>query len=148
MSVDMEPAQAGDAAAIAAILSGWIDEVDWMPRLHAPSQYLGYGALLMASTAVTVAREKGQIVGFLGRQDADIQALYVARGARDRSIGAGLLQIAKSEATVLELWVFQANTGARRFYARHGFAEDQLTDGQGNDEKVPDVHLSWSRDSR
>jgi len=117
-----------------------------MPRIHAPSQYLGYGELLMAAAQVMVARTQGRIVGFLGRRDSDIQALYVAARFRDRQVGAGLLNIAKSQVPQLGLWVFQANTGARRFYARHGFVEGEFTTGQGNDEKLPDVHLSWIGD--
>jgi hypothetical protein len=37
------------------------------------------------------------------------------------------------------VYTFQANSGARRFYERHGFAAIQLTDGQGNEEHCPDV---------
>lgn len=145
MSVNIEPAIKSDALGIAGILSDWIDEVDWMPRINAPSEYLGYGELLMASTDVSVARGYGRLVGFLGRQGADIQALYVAAGFRGRGVGAKLLNFAKSEMSQLGLWSFQANTDARQFYARHGFIEDQMTDGQGNDEKLPDVYMTWER---
>ncbi len=144
MKAQIGPATNGDAAAIAAILSNWIDETDWMPRIHAPSQYLGYGQMLMAKTQITTARLEGKTVGFLARQDGDIQALYIAKACRNQAIGAALLDNAKTENGKLELWTFQANLGARRFYARHGFNEDQLTDGQANDEKIPDVHLSWN----
>ena len=44
----------------------------------------------------------------------------------------------------LTLWTFQANDGARRFYAREGFREVEFTDGAGNAEKLPDVRLEWT----
>jgi len=37
------------------------------------------------------------------------------------------------------LYTFQANTGARRFYERHGFRAIQFTDGRANEERCPDV---------
>jgi hypothetical protein len=43
----------------------------------------------------------------------------------------------------LELWTFQANQGARRFYERHGFEAIELTDGSGNEERTPDVRYAW-----
>ena len=43
----------------------------------------------------------------------------------------------------LDLWTFQSNTAARRFYERHGFVAIDATDGQ-NEENAPDVHYRWS----
>jgi ribosomal protein S18 acetylase RimI-like enzyme len=39
----------------------------------------------------------------------------------------------------IRLYTFQANTGARRFYERHGFRVIQLTDGHANEERCADV---------
>ena len=44
----------------------------------------------------------------------------------------------------LELWTFQANHGALRFYVREGFTEGQRTDC-ANDEGLADVNLVWER---
>ena len=41
------------------------------------------------------------------------------------------------------LWTFQDNAGARRFYDRHGLRAVELTDGAGNEEKMPDVRYAW-----
>ena len=63
--------------------------------------------------------------------------------------GAGglLLEGAKrSGEAALELWCFQANTYARRFYERHGFKAIRLTDGHDNEEKMPDVRYRWQRE--
>jgi ribosomal protein S18 acetylase RimI-like enzyme len=39
----------------------------------------------------------------------------------------------------LQLWAFQSNARARRFYERHGFEAVEFTDGNGNEERWPDV---------
>ncbi len=43
----------------------------------------------------------------------------------------------------LELWTFQVNARARRFYERHGFVEVDRTDGGHNEERQPDVRYAW-----
>lgn len=43
----------------------------------------------------------------------------------------------------LQLWTFQVNGPARRFYERHGFAAVEETDGAGNEEREPDVRYVW-----
>jgi hypothetical protein len=43
----------------------------------------------------------------------------------------------------LDLYTFQVNGGARRFYERHGFVGIALGDGSGNDEGQPDVRYAW-----
>jgi hypothetical protein len=48
----------------------------------------------------------------------------------------------------LELWVFQRNEGARRFYERHGFELVRLTDGAGNMEREPDALYEWRPSAR
>jgi ribosomal protein S18 acetylase RimI-like enzyme len=43
------------------------------------------------------------------------------------------------------LCAFQANTGACRFYERHGFTVIDVDDeGARNEEREPDVYYGWS----
>ncbi len=147
MKVTLKPARKADGAAIGSILSGWIDETDWMPRIHTREQDLEHGCMLVDVCNVSLARSGDQVVGFLARQGDEIQALYLARDARGQGVGARLLEQAKGQAEQLALWSFQANCAALRFYLWHGFVEDQRTDGAGNDEGLPDVHLVWKRNS-
>ncbi len=44
----------------------------------------------------------------------------------------------------LDLWTFQSNIGAQRFYNRHGFLEVMRTDGAGNEERSPDIRYRWT----
>jgi membrane-anchored protein YejM (alkaline phosphatase superfamily) len=48
----------------------------------------------------------------------------------------------------LQLWTFQVNGTARRFYERHGFLAVESTDGSGNEEGDPDVRYVWRPDER
>jgi GNAT superfamily N-acetyltransferase len=65
------------------------------------------------------------------------------RAFTGRGLGPQLLNLAKDHnPDGLELWTFQANTGARRFYERHGFVTVGTTDAD-NDEGAPDVRYHW-----
>ena len=145
MNVVLTNAKPGDAKPIASILSDWIDETDWMPRLHSVDQDQAHALLLLDRTEVTVARARRRIVGFMATRDASVHALYLAPQARGQGIGRHLLDHAKERHRRLDLWTFQANTAARRFYVGQGFYENRLTNGEGNDENLPDVHLVWAR---
>lgn len=96
--------------------------------------------------AVTVAFMDGRLAAMMATRPGWIDHLYVHPGFHNRGLGAALVKTARHSphaADGLQLWTFQANTGARRFYARHGFTEVELTDGQDNEEKTPDVRLAW-----
>ncbi len=63
-------------------------------------------------------------------------------------MGAGtqLVEAAKaSGADVLELWCFQANSRARRFYEARGFRTIRFTDGAHNEERMPDARYRLER---
>jgi GNAT superfamily N-acetyltransferase len=80
-----------------------------------------------------------------------IEQLYAQPGCTGQGLGTRLLEQALAElhaqgADTVRLWCFQANTGARRFYERHGFVAVEFTNGSGNEEGVPDV--LYERSSR
>ena len=128
-----------------AILSDWTDGTPWMPRLHSREEDLGFCLHLIGLGGVRLLRGPGGIAGWLARQGEVISGLYVAGNRRGQGHGRCLLDDAKALSPGrLSVWTFQANAGARRFYGRAGFAEVELTDGSGNDEGLPDLHLAWA----
>lgn len=141
----LTPAKSQDAPALALILSDWIDETAWMPKIHTPQEDLRFLHHLIETQDVTVLRNATQPMGFMAQAGDTIHALYLRPPARGMGYGAQFLDQAKSKAAQLDLWTFQANTGARAFYAREGFVEVEETDGAGNDEKQPDVRLRWEQ---
>ena len=144
MTLEIRSATPEDGESLAAILGGFVDETPWLPRVHSSEENRGFGAFLIENSDVIVAQDD-VVVGFLATCDAMIDALYIHPDHRGRGIGTLLLDTVKAKVDWLELWVFQANTAARKFYASHGFVEGEMTDGQTNDEKIPDVFMSWGR---
>jgi GNAT superfamily N-acetyltransferase len=140
----LRPARSTDAGKVGAILSEFIDTTSWMPRIHTRAEDIGFCATMIDRGWVTVAVSDG-VDGFLARDGEEVSCLYVSNAAQGNGVGKALLDHAKQRADRLELWTFQANKGARRFYAREGFVELRETDGARNDENLPDVFLEWRR---
>jgi GNAT superfamily N-acetyltransferase len=94
-----------------------------------------------------VVEESGEVLGWLDVAGDDLDQLYLKRGHQGRGLGKALLDHAKSLSPGrLELYTFQVNTGARRFYQREGFTEIYWGDGGDNEEGQPDVKLEWRSD--
>lgn len=140
----LRPATPLDAGRVGAILSAWVDETPWMPRIHTRAEDIGFAGLMVERGWVTVS-ESETITGFLARNGDDIHALYIDPAARGQGIGSTLLTDAMRRKDQLTLWTFQANTRAQAFYERHGFAPVEHTDGSGNDEGLPDIRYHWQR---
>jgi GNAT superfamily N-acetyltransferase len=127
------------AAREQAARQGWIP-----PMLGTAQGVRGFLGRALASDEVWVDEIDGQIVAMMVLTPGWVNHLYVHPDRARRGIGTALLQLAKSRTGPLQLWTFQANRPAREFYARHGFAEVEFTDGATNMERAPDVRLVWS----
>jgi putative acetyltransferase len=141
-------ATAADAPACAAILQSWLDATPWMPKLHNYAETEGFcrDVLIGAQRAFVVGDPPAAFLAMLP-DTGIVSALYAAQGARSQGFGKGLLDRAKAESDMLELWTFAANGGAQRFYEREGFIEIRRTEGE-NDERLPDILYRWSREAR
>lgn len=93
---------------------------------------------------VWVAVSDERIVGVLALEgSSEVDRLYVAPEAQGRGVGTALLEHAKSlHPDGLTLVTHQRNTGARRFYERHGFVAGRLGLSPPP-ESEPDVWYSW-----
>lgn len=99
---------------------------------------------LLPTTDTRVATADGTVVGFMALRGASVEQLYLRRPWTGRGIGSRLIALAREASPDgLELWTFQVNVGARRFYERHGFAVAEMTDGRANEERQPDVRYVW-----
>lgn len=103
---------------------------------------------VFARHSVRLAVVGGEIVGFASRDGAWLMNLYVKPGWTGMGIGslllAAMLANAATATPVLRLFAFARNTGARRFYERHGFVAIAFGDGTGNAEHEPDVRYERS----
>ncbi|MQQ09293.1 GNAT family N-acetyltransferase [Epibacterium sp. SM1979] len=143
MTVTLRPARSTDAGQIGEILHGFETSTPWMSKQHSGAEAIAFCGAMIDRGWVTVAVEERRTLGFLAQDQEEICSLYVAQDARGQGIGQMLLAHAKSCSNRLNLWTFQANTGAQRFYERAGFVEARRTDGQGNDERLPDIAYVW-----
>ena len=94
---------------------------------------------------VWVAERDGELVGMCAFRDGWVDHLYVHPAHLRSGIGAALLQKAKDANDRLQLWAFQRNENALRFYESQGFRLVKTTDGQDNEEREPDALYAWQR---
>ena len=85
------------------------------------------------------------MTGMIAFRNDWIDQLYVLPAAQGRGAGSSLLQVAQDSFERLQLWTFQRNVRARRFYEARGFALVRETDGSRNEEKEPDALYLWTR---
>lgn len=140
----LRPATPSDAPAIAVILRTCFRvSLPFLPALHTPEEDLAYvsGNLLVNDT-VWVAEVDGGVVGYVGFRDDWIDHLYIHPDRQGQGIGPALLAKALEDGRAKQLWAFQQNVRARRFYEARGFRAVEFTDGSGNEEKTPDVRYA------
>jgi putative acetyltransferase len=135
------------AAAAAAIHRRAVASIPGYPvNLHSAAEFVAfYRDTVLNDCTVWGAFEDGLLQGHIALRPGWIDHLYVDPDAHGRSIGTGLLNLAKAQQSELRLHTFQANAGARRFYERHGFEIESMTDGDANEEKMPDICYVWRR---
>ncbi len=104
-----------------------------------------YRDKVMVDGPVWGAFEDRLLRGHLALAPGWIDHLYVDPNFHGRGIGSALVRLAQSEQGELRLYTFQSNARARALYERHGFVIEELTDGERNEEKMPDVTYHWSR---
>jgi GNAT superfamily N-acetyltransferase len=141
------PAAADDARAIAEVFSPSLRLLTFLPVLHTVEEDQHFiENVILRESVVTVAESEAGIVSFLARQEEEIRLLYTRPDFIGAGAGSLLLTAAKrSGVAALELWCFQANISARRFYEERGFHAVRFTDGRDNEEKMPDVRYRWER---
>lgn len=116
-----------------------------VPKMHSAAEDLVYFAGVVREQEVYVIDVDGAARGFLALTPRWINHLYVEPRYHGRGIGSALVTHAKSLQPELQLWTFQANATARRFYETHGFTAVEITDGRTNEECTADVRYVWSR---
>ena len=138
-----------DAGGIAAVFSSSLRLFTFLPKLHTEEEDRGFiENVILEECEVIVAEGDAGIVSFLARDGEEIRLLYSHPDVIGSGAGSLLLDAAKqSGVAALELWCFQANERARRFYEERGFRPVRFTDGQDNEEKAPDVRYRWERAS-
>ena len=142
----IRPATADDLPACAAIINGYIDATDWLPRTISREEIAdAFSPGLLTKRRVLVAEDGGQVVGYLTMgDDGVVPAIYLAPQARGQGIGTALIDHAKEVSPGhIELTVFEPNRRAQRFYLREGFVPVPGGRDQDTPEGVPTLRLRW-----
>ena len=146
LPVVLRPARADDGAAVAEV---WLRSfAAALPTVRLPHtddevrRWVRDELIVRADT--WVAETGGAVVGVLALSPGWIDTLYLDPDARGQGIGDAFVALAQErQPDGLQLWTFQVNGPAQRFYERHGFVEVERTDGSGNQEREPDVRYRW-----
>lgn len=146
--IDYRPALASDAPAIARILRVSLrTAMPWLPDLHTPDEDLWFvESRLLPRATVTVAEIDGVPVAYSALTEGWIEHLYILPQHWRAGIGSALIRRVQAHELDLQLWAFQRNFPARRFYEAHGFRSVEFTDGSANEERSPDVRYHWRAD--
>ena len=116
----------------------------YLPHLHTDEETRNFIRRVVGEAETWVADRDGEVVGFAVIQDGRLHHLYVQPSRFSTNTGGRLFeQVCKEHPEGFQLWAFQQNTGARRFYERHGCALVRLTNGADNEEKLPDALYVW-----
>lgn len=137
---EIRPGLPTDAPATAAIRDAWTEESDWLPRLKSLAEIEeAHRISLFEKNEVYMIG--APLEGYIALSpDNFVQSLFCR--TRGRGLGKALLDHAKGQRPTLHLWCFVANTRARRFYEREGFAEQRRAEDE-SDEGLPDILYRW-----
>jgi GNAT superfamily N-acetyltransferase len=132
----------------AALVRGtaFAQAMPWLPTLHtAEEDQSFFRERLFKSCELWGAFAQAELVGLIAFREDWIDQLSVLPNAQRRGVGSALLQVAQRAFLRLDLWTFQRNAPARRFYEARGFVLIPQTDGAQNEEQEPDTLYRWTR---
>jgi ribosomal protein S18 acetylase RimI-like enzyme len=149
--MEIRPARSEEFLPLTQLYVRARNDMDYLPRV--PDEDVERIAeMIRKHDEVWVAADEGRLLGFLAIEHSTnleapvLERLYVQPSDQSRGVGSALLDQAKAlRPQQIYLWVFQKNTGAIRFYERHGFHLVKLTDGAENMEREPDALYEWQR---
>jgi GNAT superfamily N-acetyltransferase len=132
-------ATANDVEEIVAIFEPSFATLDFLPELHTHEEHLAwFEGRLREDDAYLLGS------GFAILHGDWLTHLYVHPDAIGTGIGHALFaHVTTLRPEGFQLWVFQQNERARRFYEAHGAVAVEFTDGSGNEERTPDVRYEW-----
>jgi GNAT superfamily N-acetyltransferase len=145
--VVLRRATADDAAAVADVwLRSYEAALPSVRQAHTDDEVRGwFRDVVVPERETWVAVADGAVVGLMVLSPGDLEQLYLDPGWRGRGLGDRLVTLAKERSPGgLELWTFQVNGPACRFYERHGFVAVERTDGRDNEEREPDIRYEWA----
>ena len=141
----LRPATLADAPAIAQVLrAAFRVSLPFLPELHTTEEDLAFAGRLLVDDTVWVAEISGAVGGYIAFRPGWIDHLFIHPDHQGQGVGPALLAKALEDGQPRQLWTFQENARARRFYEARGFRAVEFTDGEDNEEQQPDVRYVWN----
>lgn len=103
-----------------------------------------FATVLIPENETWIAEVDGRAVAYVAFHPGWLEHLYVSPDHQGQGIGPTLLAKALEDGTTRDLWTFQKNARARKFYEDRGWTLVELTDGQANREREPDARYRWA----
>ncbi|MTB83197.1 GNAT family N-acetyltransferase [Nocardioides sp. zg-578] len=142
--VTVRPAVPADVGDLAAVHLRARRAAPMPEPAHPDSTLAPFLATRIGADQVWVAEAGERVVGYARHTASWLDDLYVDPSAARRGVGTLLLDVVKDRLPDgFCLWVFESNTPARAFYARHGLLALERTDGSANEERSPDIRMAW-----
>lgn len=134
-----------DAAALVH-RAAFDNALPWLTGFHTPAEdQWFFRERVFRTCEVWGSFDQVQLLGMIGFREGWIDQLYVLPSTQGRGTGTELLRVAQRAFARLQLWTFQRNAQARRFYQARGFVLVEETDGSRNEEREPDARYLWAR---
>lgn len=118
---------------------------DILPLAHPDDQVRDWIRALLTEQEVWLAlADDDTLLGLMVLDGDWVDERYLDPTHTGNGIGTRLLNLAKQQRPDgLQLWTFESNVRAQRFYERRGFTVAERTDGGGNEEHAPDLRYVW-----
>ena len=97
------------------------ERLPWLAGLHTPEGDRAYFREHVFEECEVWGAADGETIGIIAFREGWIDQLYVLPQHQGRGAGDVLLRVAKAASSSLQLWTFQKNILARRFYQKRGF---------------------------
>ena len=145
MPFTLRHATVADVDEVAAMFSASFPLLTFLPMLRTVAEDRSFIANVIFKICEVAAAEGAcGIVLFPARRGEEVRLFYTRPDRIGEGAGTQLIEAVQSSGVdALELWCFQANEQARRFYEARGFRAIRFTDGADNEEKTPDVFYRW-----
>ena len=146
--IQLRQATDTDAPKVAEVFLASFHATYEFPLAHTDDEVRGWIRDRMIPTQETwVAIDEGidgaPVVGMMAITPGHLEQLYIAPDRLGEGLGRRFVDLAKERSPAgLDLWTFQVNDRARRFYERNGFVAVEFTE-DNNQERQPDVRYEW-----
>ncbi|WP_439272654.1 GNAT family N-acetyltransferase [Pseudochrobactrum sp. HB0163] len=119
------------------------DRLPWLKGLHTPQEDQWFYENCIFPQCEVWAAFAPEMAGIIAFKQGWIEQLYILPGFQGHGIGSALLKQALNRFSHLQLWTFQRNMQARKFYEKHNFIAVETSDGSRNEEKEPDMRYEY-----